>query len=182
MVVNLELIKNKKIESERLILRPVTLEDAPDMFDYASDEETTRYVFERHQTIKDTEETIGIFFLANPIGKYAIELRSEGKMIGTIDIRVDEANKKGEIGYALSRHYWGNGYMTEACGAILELAFEKLQLEKVYAMYDKDNPASGRLMRRLGMKKEGVARHNRIHKGKSVTDIFYGILKSEYDS
>lgn len=182
MVMNLELIKNKKIESERIILRPVTLEDAPDMFAYASDEETIRYVFERHQTIKDTEEAIGTFFLANPIGKYAIELRGEGKMIGTVAIRVDEANKKGEIGYALSRHYWGNGYMTEAGWAILELAFEKLKLEKVYAMHDEDNSASGRLMQRLGMKKEGIAKHNRIHKGKAVTDVYYGILKSEYDS
>lgn len=105
----MKLIKNKEIECARVILRPVSLEDAPDMFAYASDEETTRFVFERHQTLIGTEEAVGTFFLANPIGKYALELKEEGKMIGTIDIRVDEANKKGEIGYALSRHYWGHG-------------------------------------------------------------------------
>ncbi|MBA3927363.1 GNAT family N-acetyltransferase [Listeria rustica] len=174
------LAENQIIKTERLILRPITLADAKAMFDYASDEETTRFVFDTHQTIDTTRQSIAEFFIAAPIGKYGIEIAETSKFIGTIDIRVDQLNKSGCLGYALNKSYWGNGYMTEAGFAMLDLAFKTLELERVTSLHDVRNPASGNVMKRLGMTYEGTLRKNRFVKKEFVDDAHYSILKEEY--
>lgn len=174
------LAHNRSIDTQRLLLRPVCLADAVDMFEYASDAETVRFVFDQHQTLDETKETISHFFMKEPLGKYAIELKEESKMIGTIDIRPDFTHKKSELGYILNRHYWGKGYMTEAAESLVALAFNELGMEKVLAMHDLRNPASARVMLRLGMQHEGVLRHHQFHKGEFVDMAIYGILKEEY--
>ena len=174
------LASNRRIDCERLILRPIRLEDAEDMYEYASDEETVRYVFDKHQSLEHTKNSIAEYFMKAPIGKFAIEHKKLGKMIGTIDIRVFFEHKTAEIGYTLNKDFWGQGYMTEAANALLQLAFETLELEKVYAIHDVENPASGKVMLRLGMQKEGVLCRHRIHKGKSIDTAIYGILREEY--
>ncbi|MDE1548827.1 GNAT family N-acetyltransferase [Jeotgalibaca caeni] len=180
MPFNLTLFWFRRIECERLTLRPIELSDAADMFEYASDEENTRYVFEQHKNLEETKDAIATFFMANPAGKYAIELKETKKMIGTIDIRVVEEHKHAEIGYVLNKRYWGKGYMTEAATALLQLAFESMKLEKVYACHDADNVSSGKVMIRLGMQREGILRQHRIHKGKRIDTVYYGILRDEY--
>lgn len=169
------LAEHQRIETERLWLRPVTLADVDDMFEYASDEECVKYVFPKHLTKEETKESIAVYFLATPLGKYAVELKSSGKMIGTIDLRIIEEKNSGEIGYTLNRHYWNQGYMTEAASAIVALGFEQLQLMKIFAIHDIDNPASGRLMEKIGMEYEGTMKNARIAKGKIVTDVYRGI-------
>lgn len=180
MKYNLILAENQRIEGERILLRPVELTDAPDMHEYASDEETTKFVFLQHRDEEATKENIVEFFMANPIGKYAIVYKENNKMIGTMAIRVDEANLIAEIGYVLNKDYWGRGIMTEAGNLMLQLSFEKLELEKVYARHDVENPASGKVMLRLGMQREGILRSHQIHKGKRIDFAFYGILREEY--
>lgn len=180
MDVWVELMKNPILESERVRLRPVKLEDAEDMYEYASDGETVRYVFEKHESLEETRDNIARYFLKSPAGKYAIELKREGKMIGTIDIRPMEEHKIAELGYTLNRKYWGSGYMTEAASLLLAFAFEKLGMEKVFAIHDVRNTASGKVMLRLGMQKEGVLRRHRVHKGEHLDMAYYGILREEY--
>lgn len=180
MEVVVELVKHPVLEGERVRLRPVQLTDAEDMYAYASDDETVRYVFDRHESVEETRENIARHFLASPAGKYAIELKSEGKMIGTIDIRPSEEHKVAELGYTLNRQYWGRGYMTEAASALMTFAFEQLQMEKVFAIHDIRNAASGKVMLRLGMQQEGVLRRHRVHKGEHQDMAYYGILREEY--
>jgi len=180
MDISLELMKHSVLEGERILLRPVGLTDAADMFAYASDEETTRFVFETHRDRAMTEEAIANYFMAAPAGKYAIELKAARKMIGTIDIRPNQIDRIAEIGYTLNKDYRGEGYMTEAGKLITALAFEVLGMEKVFAMHDVLNPASGEVMKRLGMKPEGVLRRHKVFKGRSCDMAYYGILKEEY--
>lgn len=180
MNITLELTKHSILEGERILLRPVGLADAADMFAYASDEGTTRFVFETHRDLAMTEEVIAHYFLAAPLGKYAIVVKNTQKMIGTIDIRPNLADRIAEIGYTLNKDYRGNGYMTEAGKLITALAFDVLELEKVFAMHDVLNPASGEVMKRLGMKPEGVLRRHKVFKGRSCDMAYYGILKEEY--
>ncbi|RXK60214.1 N-acetyltransferase [Enterococcus faecalis] len=130
--------ENQQLETERLHLRPVTLADTDDLFEYASDEET-------------------------------------GKMIGTIDLRVNETNNIGELGYVLNRAFWGNGYMSEAATALIELGFAKMKLMRIFALHDQDNPASGRVMEKIGFTYEGTLPNARISKGKIVTDVYRGM-------
>lgn len=176
------LAKHQRLATQRLILRPVTLEDARDMHEYASDEETTYYVFDRHESQADTEKAIVEYFLERPLGKYGIELKDSGKMIGTIELRRKTEDSRGIIGYTLNKTHHGRGYMTEAAEAILELGFEVLGLDCIAAMFDERNTASGKVLERLGMQKEGVLRH--VHKwkqGEYFNDVYYSILKDEYE-
>ncbi|MBC6316780.1 GNAT family N-acetyltransferase [Listeria grandensis] len=176
------LVEHQIIHTERLILRPITLADAKGMFEYASDEENTRFVFDTHPSIEITRQKIAEYFVASPIGKYGIELAETGKLIGGIDIRIDPMNRSGCLGYILNRDYWSKGYMVEAGHAILDLAFQTLQLERVYAMHDVRNPASGKVMQRLGMSYEGTLRKSRYVKEEFVDDAYYAILKEEYSA
>ncbi len=134
--LNLLIVKHNQMESERILLRPISLQDAEDMYEYTSDEETTRYIYAPHKDLEQTKNVIANYFVKEPIGKYAIVLKESNKMVGAIEFRVHEWNKSGELGFTLNRHYWGNGYMTEAGKLILELAFEVLGLERVYAGHE----------------------------------------------
>lgn len=177
----LRMAKHQRIETQRLLLRPVTLSDAEDMFDYASDEETSYFVFERHSSIEKTEEAIVEYFMTDPFGKFGIELKETGKMIGTIDLRVKDEKQRAIMGYTLNKAYQGKGYMTEAADAILNYAFNTLDLDCVAALHDERNAASGKVMERIGMQREGVMRHVGIwKKGEYFNDVYYSILRDEY--
>lgn len=89
-------------------------------------------------------------------------------------------NNSAEIGYTLNKQYWGNGYITETGKMILELRFERLGLERIFAYHDSENPMSGKVMERLGMTCEGTLRKNRIHKKRYIDDVHYSILKQDY--
>ncbi|MBO0441153.1 GNAT family N-acetyltransferase [Candidatus Enterococcus ikei] len=177
---NLVFAENQHLETERLKLRPVTLNDVEDMYEYASDETTCRYVFPIHQTVKDTKENIANYFLFAPLGKYGIELKATGKLIGTVDLRVENQHNIAEIGYALNKDFWGVGYVPEAATELLRLGFEELQLMRIFAIHDIDNPQSGRVMEKIGMKIEGKVPNARMWKGKVVTDIMRGITLEEW--
>lgn len=180
----LKLYNHREIETLRLLLRPVKLEDANDMFEYASDEKTTRFVFDTHKSIAETRELIAQIFLAKPLGNYAIVLKESGKMIGTIDFHhLDEQTGSAEIGYVLNKAYWNCGYMTEACRALIEVGFEKIEFNRLVALHDYENPASGGVMEKSGLKKAVVipySRRDRKDKQRLVTDVYYQLTKTEY--
>ncbi|WP_429951193.1 GNAT family N-acetyltransferase [Enterococcus sp. AZ101] len=179
---NLIFAQNQYLETERLKLRPVTLNDAADMYEYASDEATVTYVFPIHQSLKDTQESISNYFMSAPLGKYGVELKETGQLIGTIDLRVEEQHNIAELGYALNRDYWGKGYMPEAANEILRLGFEELRLMRIFAVHDIDNAKSGRVMEKIGMKVEGRIPNARMWKGKIVTDAMLGITLADWQN
>lgn len=177
------LAEYRKLETNRLSLRPIDLKDTEDMFEYSSDVENTYYIYPTHLTPKDTKFSIANYFMSEPLGKYGVELKEQGKLIGTIDLRIKPVQLSAEIGYVLSPSYQGKGYATEAAQAILDFAFEVLELEKVTATCNSENIESEALMLRLGMKKEGELRHHQIWKGGEWINLLqYGILRDEYIS
>lgn len=175
MDYNLIFAEHQRIETPRLILRPVVLADAGDMFAFAGDEETTRFVYPAYQTMQEMRSGIAKFFMREPFGKFGIELKDSGKMIGTIDLRVDAGKEVGEIGYVLNRNYWRKGYTSEAAEALLTLGFEKMELIRIFAFHDARNEASGALMKKIGMEEEGVFKQARRTKGEIVDDVYWGI-------
>lgn len=172
--------KHMTVETKRLILRPITLADAPAMFTYACDEETTRYVFPTHQSLTETEQAIANYFLKEPIGKYAIENKLNHKMIGTIDLRVNERLRNGELGYTLHKECWGKGLIPEAAKALLEVGFGALDLVSIRAEHDTRNEKSGKVMQKIGMKYIGMIEDERIWKGEIVSMVLYSITKKEW--
>ena len=182
--IYVKLSRNTRLETDRLVLRPVTLDDAPAMFEYASDEENTRYTFETNKSLEETRNNIALFYLANPLGRWGIELKSNGQFIGTIDLhKIDPALKKAAIGYIINKKYWNQGLTTEANRAVIELAFEKIGMNKLIALHDKDNPASGKVMEKSGMRfshEEPYACMDHHEKGRIVTRIHYVLTKEDY--
>ena len=180
----LKLAQYPIVETERLLLRPVTLDDAEAMFAYASNRENTRYTFPTNQSLEETRNNIALFYLASPLGRWGIELKENGKFIGTIDLLdLDLCLKKGSIGYVLNKDYWNQGLATEATKAVIALAFEQLGMNKLIAVHDKDNPASGRVMAKSGMKyshEEPYAMLDLHEKGRMVTRVHYILTKEEY--
>ena len=180
----IKLAKHQIIETERLVLRPVTLDDAEAMFEYASNQENTRYTFSTNQSLEETKNNIAQFYLANPLGRWGIELKSTGEFIGTIDLhKMDTVLKKAAIGYIINQKYWNQGLTTEANRAVIELAFEKIGMNKLTALHDKDNPASGKVMEKSGMRfshEEPYARMDQHEKGRIVTRVHYILTKEDY--
>ena len=84
------------------------------------------------------------------------------------------------MGYSLSRKEWNKGYMTEALNALLRYGFAEMKLNRIEAMHETGNPASGAVMRKCGMKHEGTMRSKLINKGKYVDVELYAILRREF--
>ncbi|MDH6363817.1 ribosomal-protein-alanine N-acetyltransferase [Enterococcus sp. PF1-24] len=171
--------ENQQLETARLILRPLTLADADEMFAFAGDVEVARYVsYEPHADVNTTRSVIANYFMKESFGKFAITLKASGKMVGTIDLRVDENNQVAEIGYALHRNYWRQGITTEAAKVLIDFGFGKLNLLRIFAVYNEKNPNSGGVMKKLGMLQEGRIVDAKILKGEKITLIQWGITQA----
>jgi len=110
---------------------------------------------------------------------FAVRL-AQGPLIGCVGLGITRNDERGELGYWVGVDYWNQGFMTEAAGACLQFGFEALDLQKITSRHYVSNPASGRVMEKLGMKKEGFLRHH-IRKGEVFHDVVeYGILKEEW--
>ncbi len=116
-------------------------------------------------------------FNANKSYEFAITNKESGELYGAIALSNNQRFHNGEIAYWIGEEYWGNGYATEAAQAILQFAFNEKQYHKVYARYFRSNPASGRVIEKLGMKKEGIL-IDHIKKDKRYEDlVYYGMIK-----
>lgn len=172
------------LETDRLILRPLRMRDAEDLFSYASDPAVSRHVlWNTHESLGDSRQflraAIRQYRKGQP-GSFGIVLKSSGRLIGTIGFMwVNVDNKSAEVGYSLSRNYWNQGLMTEALRAVIAFGFDELRLNRIEAQHETDNPASGRVMVHAGMQKEGVLRQRLINKGRFVDVALYAILRSD---
>ena len=176
---NLILSQNKTLYTSRLKLRQFNMEDRKDVFEFASDEETTKYVtWKTHKTMDQSANIILNYYSRG--GIYAIELRENKKCIGCVDIRIDEENDKLTFGYILNRNYWNKGYMTEVLNEILRFSFEVLKINRVEAEHYVVNGASGRVMQKCKMKHEGRGIQEVKVKGKYYDVDHYAMLKSEW--
>ncbi len=173
------------IETPRLILRPARMRDADDMYEYSKDPEVARHVlWDAHQSPRETRQVlrhmIRDYHYAPPF-TYVIELTEEAKVIGTIGLmNFSRANRSAEVGYSLSRAYWNHGLMTEALTGMLKYCFQDLLLNRVEAQHETDNPASGAVMRHVGMRHEGTLKKRLFNKGEFRDMELYAVLKEEF--
>jgi len=175
------------IETERIILRKMSLNDAKDMFEYAQDSEVSKYTgWYTHNSIQDTklflQYTINNY-KNNHISNWGIVHKAEEKFIGTagfIDWNIEHS--RAEIGYTLSGKYWRKGYMTEVVNAIIYFGFTTMMLNRIEAKCVIENIASARVMEKVGMKYEGILRQCMFVKGKYRDLKIYSILKEEFSA
>ena len=173
-----------KIATDRLILRPVTLEDAESIFSYSVNPNVARYLtWQPHKTTQDTKDVIINFFLKNyeegiPEPWAITFLGSPDWVVGLVGCRPFEADSKTmEISYVLAEEYWGKGITVEAVRCILPYIFQNYPIERIIGRYTALNLASGRVMEKLGMK--FVKSYQGERKGKSETMYFYVLERSD---
>ena len=174
------------VETERLTLRKMRMSDAADVHRYAKDPEVARHVlWDAHTSIFDTRAYIRflLYQYRNGLpGSWGIVHKGTGRVIGTIGYMSYHAdNALVEVGYSLSREYWGQGLMTEALAAVLGETFRTLKLNRVEALHFTDNPASGRVMAKCGMQHEGHLRSRVYCKGAFRDVEMWGILRSDWE-
>jgi RimJ/RimL family protein N-acetyltransferase len=114
--------------------------------------------------------------------RLGIRLGNDGRLCGGIGLHADAQHNHAELGYWIGVPYWGNGYATEAGQAVVRYGFEQIKLNRIFAHHFKHNPASGKVLRKLGMKYEGCMRQHVLKWGQFVDLELYSILREEMDS
>jgi len=151
MNIYVKLAEFSIIETKRLLLRPFDLEDAEDMFDYSGNPENLKFVFAPHLSLSETRFSIANDFMKSPLGKWAIELKSEHRLIGDIHfVKISDKNQSAEIGYVLNQNYWNQGLLTEALKVLTEFSFEQFGLKKLILLIDKENIPSKKVALKSG--------------------------------
>ena len=161
----------KDIETERLILRDASVDDAEDMFEYAKLEEVTKYLsWKPHISVKDSEKILDLLSKeAKEKDSYVLKsivLKENDKMIGTIDARIfGDGLKDAEFGYCLNPKYWNKGYMSEALKAFIQALHKEHSVENVFGSFERENISSKRVMQKNEMYYYETVRRNFKNKG-----------------
>ena len=174
------------IETERLILRPFTMEDTEAMFHrWANDELVCRYMtWPPHESVEVTRALLKRWtssYGAKDYYNWAIVLKDSDPMpIGNISTaHVHEQILGVTMGYCMSRAHWGKGIMPEALKALIDFFFDEVGCNRVDADHDIENPASGRVMEKAGMRFEGTARQGGRNNRGIVDICHWAILKED---
>lgn len=175
------------LETERLLLRPFALSDSLQVQALAGD-----------AAIADTtlpiphpyEEGMAEEWIATHLPRYrtgegvdlAITAKETGGLVGAVSLTIHGGFKRAELGFWIGRKYWNRGYCTEAARTVIEYGFRHLFLNRIYSHHFRRNPASGRVLVKIGMSREGLLRQHAL-KGERYEDlVVYGILKSDWEA
>mgnify|MGYP000028301856 FL=1 len=174
-----------RLETPRLILRRLEMRDAPDLFDYSRDPQVAKHVLWDAQTSVSEARAYVRYMLrryrAGEPASWGIEEKETGRVVGTIGYMwYQRDNNACEVGYSLARRRWNRGYMTEALAEVLRFSFEELGVDRVEAQHEVENAASGAVMRKCGMRKEGTLRGRLYNKGRYVDVDLYAMLREDY--
>ena len=176
----------RRIETERLLLRRFTLDDAGAMYEnWASDPDVTKFLtWPAHSGINVSkavlEEWVASYAEENYY-QWAIVLKAHGNdPIGCISaVRMDEAIDMVHIGYCLGKEWWRRGIMSEALKAVMDFFFDQVEANRVESRHDPRNPHSGMVMKKCGMKYEGTLRSADKNNQGICDACWYALLRSE---
>lgn len=174
------------IQTARLTLRPFTAEDAPAVYEYARHREVAATTATIPHPYRPEDAVEWIERLAERAGEgamvnFGIVVRETALLIGAIDLRLEPENRAADLGYAIHPAHWNRGYVTEAARAVVEYGFETLNLNRIHAHHFASNPASGRIMEKIGMTREGAMRQRFCKWGVMHDTIHWAILRSDYE-
>ena len=175
------------LETDRLILRKLKIEDAYRAFEnWCSDDDVVKYVlWEKHDNVDTTLNQYSKWiedYDDLKTFRWVVELKDNHDVIGMIDVskKFMDFGSCG-IGYCFSKKYWNKGYATETLKAVIKFLFEQCEAETIYASFMSNNPASGRVMEKSGLKYEGILRSRTIDKNLERNDLIsYSLTKQEY--
>lgn len=176
-----------RLETKRLILRPIEMSDSKDLFKYYSDDDVTEFL--NFNSIEKEEEAKT--HIKNSLEKYknqemiswAITLKGEDRLIGTCHLSNFRLNSIASIDYDLSKRYWNVGIMTETLKAVLPFGFYQLGLHRIQSFLHPENIASIELFEKLNFKNEGYLRQYQYHYDeKNFRNVFIlSLLKKDFE-
>jgi len=175
------------IETERLLLRKYTLNDAESMYNnWGGYEECFEYLpWEPCASVNEAEERIKMWielYKDNTFYQWCIGLKENKGSIGFINLHnIDEDNLSAETTYILSPNYWNRGIMTEALRAVLEYGFGVMGLNRISADYFSGNDGSQKVMIKNNMTYEGTFRERYCKSGVFYDSIQYAVLKKDWE-
>ncbi len=170
--------------TDRLLLRPFTLADAPEVQRLAGNREVASTTLRIPHPYKDgmAEEWIGTHAAKFAQGEgisLAISLRATGLLVGAIGLEIFQEHSKSELGYWIGRDFWGQGLATEAARVLVNYGFQVVGLNRIQAQHLTRNPASGKVMAKVGMRHEGTLRDHRKKWGIFEDVEIYGVLAAD---
>jgi len=176
------------LQTERLLLRPVTPDDAQAVFDYASNPNVTRFtLFETHQTIDESRWFINDYarsrYSCKEPDPFALVFKAEpNRMIGALGVHwASQPNGTMEMGYAIGEPYWGRGLVVEAAAAVMRFVFTEYAVERLQARVFVGNDSSERVLQKLGFTREGVLRSLIFRRGAWHDLVVYSLLRQEWE-
>jgi len=178
--------EHPRLETERLVLRQLSLDDVDAVFKHFSDGQVTAYI--DIPSLKNPEQAekvimymLGLFERGEGI-RWAISKKEDDSFIGScgFDRITHIRGSRGEVKYDLCPEHWGCGYMSEALREVVRYGFEKMELNRIEALVVEDATRSITLLERMGFKREGTLRGYSYWKGKYWDEISFSLLKDEW--
>jgi ribosomal-protein-alanine N-acetyltransferase len=170
------------LETERLVMRQITIGDANDIFDLRSNPEAMKYIGRpRPKVVADVHDLIANMNELSARIQWGVTMKGEKKVIGTIGYHViEKQHYRAEIGYMLGIGYWKKGLMSEAIIAIVNFGFEKIGLHSIEARIDPENEQSAKILEKNAFIKEGHLKENFFYNDKFTDTGIYSMLKSKW--
>ena len=177
--------KQPNLETPRLTLRPFSLADVPAVTRLAGEKEIAANTLSIPHPYPDdaAEKWISTHeesYDAGTLACFAIAERGSNALVGATGLVIKPDHDRAELGYWIGKPYWGRGYCTEASAALVGWGFNERGLHRIHASHFARNPASGRVMEKLGMTREGLLRGHIKKWGQFEDLVTYGILGSEF--
>jgi ribosomal-protein-alanine N-acetyltransferase len=173
------------LHTARMALRPLRYRDARDFYLYAKDPQVAQYVlWDAHTSLSQTRSILRGQISRNRkenLLTMAMTLKENDRMVGTIGlVWRDWQNLSAEVGFSLAADCWGRGLMTEALIAYLRFAFTQQNIHRIEAQHDVLNPASGAVMRKAGMREEGLLQERIYYKGRHASVILFAAIRETW--
>jgi ribosomal-protein-alanine N-acetyltransferase len=173
------------LETERLVLRRIILQDAPAFFDFRSDPEVQRHNGGALTRIEEAADLVALFetgYRERSRIEWGVTLKgTDHRVIGDFGYaNWSRAHRRAEVGYCLSRAHWRQGLAIEALTAIVAFGFHRMELHRIHACLWAENLASVRLLERLGFQREGTLRGEYWADGAFHDETLYALLRPEY--
>ena len=179
------LVDFPNLETERLFLNEFRLSDAQRLSELLNFQDVSMYTqnIPYPYSLEDANRFINISqngFLEKKSLSFAIREKESNLLVGGMAIKLKLKHKRGVLGYWIAKDYWGRGLATESLEKVLEFAFNDLNLNKLEAVHVSENLASGKVMRKVGMVKEGEFKQHFYNNNKFWDVVTMGICRDEY--
>ncbi len=172
------------LDTPRLILRALRMDDLDDLYRYASDPAIDQHTpWAHYQSVEEARQDLARYvmqYTAEDMGVWGIERRADGRLIGICNFSYwYPPDRRAEIGYTIARDAWGHGLATEAAQALISFGFQHMNLARIEAICTPDNRASERVLQKVGMQFEGLLRSYQIWRGKPQDLKMYAIISTD---